>query len=269
MIILTAANSDKAKDDSGNLYRHFSFRGVIQATIDKAKECGYKSVVYDLGTLGIGEKFCIDDKTFSDKGYYEKEVHKGYKSKSLFKPEIMRMCMEENNDFMVYLDGDAQLCDSIDEVISTDYDIGVTLRELTEIESEWHKEHFDIVKYVNAGVIFCNSTPAAKSFLDVWKDTTELLGNDQMALNKLTCPDYYPEPYSILDIQGVRIKYFPCSKYNFYYFKQKLVSDIKIMHFKADVRHFYPFGLGKRLYCLFIIPVLNILRPIVKKVFFR
>ena len=63
MIILTAANSDLAKDDSGKLYVNFSFKGVINKTIEKAKKCGYIPVVYDLGSLGVGEKFIVDDET--------------------------------------------------------------------------------------------------------------------------------------------------------------------------------------------------------------
>lgn len=269
MVILTAANADTAKDDNGKLYKYFSFRGVINETIKKAKEYGYKIDVYDLGSLGIGKKFHIKDETFVTKGYYKEEPKKGYKSKSLFKPKMMMLCMEKYNDLMVYLDGDAQLCGNIDAIEGDDYDIGVTLRGPSELESEWHKEHIDIVKYVNAGVIFCNHTPATKKFLDIWQKRTEEAGNDQMALNQLTCPDYYPEVYSVLTIDGVRIKYFPGELYNYYYFNQGLVPNIKIMHFKADVRHFYPFNWKKRLYCMAVIPVINIIRPIIKKLLLR
>ena len=269
MVILTAANSDTAKDDTGRVYKHFSFRGIIKETIKKAEEYGYKIVVCDLGSLGIGKQFHIKDKTFATKGYYEKEVQKGYKTKSLFKPEIVKVCMEEYNDLTVYLDGDAQLCNNIDAIVGDDYDIGVTLRDPSELESEWHQEHFEIVKYVNAGVIFFNPTPATKRFLEIWHKTTEEVGNDQKALNQLTCPDYYPEDYSVLTIDKVRIKYFPGNQYNYFYFKKGLVPNTKIMHFKADVRHFYPFDWKKRLYCMTVIPVINIVPPKIKKVLFR
>jgi len=259
MIILTAANSDIAKDDFGRVYKNFSFRGVIQETIKKANECGYKPVVYDLGSLGIGKPFSqkIKDKTFATKGYYEKEVRKGYKSKSLFKPEIVKVCMEEHNDLTVYLDGDALLCDNIDNIVADDYDIGVTLRAPSELSGAWYEEHFDIVKYVNAGVIFFNPTPATKNFLDVWQTTTKEVSNDQKALNQLTCPDQYPEAYSIHTINDVRVKYFPCETYNYYYFNEKYEPGIKIMHFKGPVRNYYPFDWKKRFYCKNIMPILN------------
>ena len=173
---------------------------------------------------------------------------------------MVKICMEEHNELTIYLDGDAQLCGSLDEVEGDDYDVGVTLRNPHELEIEWHQQYMEIVKYVNAGVIFFNATPATKSFIDTWQKCTEEMGNDQMALNKLTCPDYYPEIYSILTIKGVRIKYFPCNHFNYYYFEEKFEPDVRIMHFKGTVRHCYPFNTTKRLYCIYVVPVKNIIR---------
>ena len=266
MIILTGANCDIPKDDSGNIDKtlKFTFSAVIKETVKKANECGYRPIVYDLGSLGIGCPFHVEDESFASKGYYEKEAKEGYKSKSLFKPEMVKKCIEEHNELTVYLDGDAKLCENIDEIQDGNFDIGVTLRDPSEIESEWHQEHFDIVKYVNAGVIFFKPTKATKTFIDIWEKTTDELGNDQMALNKLTCPDFYPEINSILTLNGVRVKYFPCKKYNFYYFDEGLPSDIKIMHFKGPVRRFYPFNWRVRFYCLNIVPIKNKLRHLLK-----
>ncbi len=263
MIILTCANSDKAIEGKDRLlYRNFSFKSVIQDTIEYAKKCNYTPVVYDLGSLGIGERYLVEDESFEATGYYSvgPQDGGGYRSKALFKPEIVKLCLGKYKDLVVYLDGDAQLCGNIDEIVSDDFDIGVTLRDISELESDWHKEHFDIVKYVNAGVIFFNPTPATYEFVDTWQKTTQEVGNDQKALNKLTCPDKYPEANSVHTINKVRVKYFPCKQYNYYYFKDGLVPNIKIMHFKGPVRHYYPFDWKKRLYCKTVIPVLNSLR---------
>ena len=267
MIILTCANSDKAKDDFGNIHKGFSFRGVIGETVKKAESLGYKPVVYDLGSLGMGEPFAVEDESFATKGYYERDVQGAYKSKSLFKPEMVKYCMSQYDDLVVYLDGDAQLMDNLDEVKSDDYDIGVTLRDASELESEWHKDHFEIVKYVNAGVIFFNHTKATRDFLELWTKTTDKVGNDQKALNKLTCPDNYPEPNSIHVVNGFRIKFFPGKKYNYYYFEEGFSLNVKIMHFKGPVRRFYPFSWKKRLYCVTVIPVRNKLKSYIKKIF--
>ncbi len=266
MIIVTGANKDIAKDDHGRIYKNFSFKAVILKTVSKAIEFGYTPLVYDLGSLGIGEPIPEDDISFAKLGYYSREVHNGYKSKSLFKPKLIKDCMKKYNAFVVYLDGDAQLYNRIDEVTEGEYDVGVTLRDVLEIKSEWHQRHFDIVKYVNAGVIFFKPTKAGKSFIELWQKVTDEVGNDQMALNKLVCPDYYPEVNSILAINGIKIKYFPCRQYNYYYFKEGLFPDIKIMHFKGDVRHFYPFDRKKYIYCKTIIPILNKIRSHVKNV---
>jgi len=250
MIILTGANTDLPRSDSGVVRHGFEFRfsAVIKSTVRKAEECGYTAEVYDLGALGIGKPFRVDDQSFSEKGHYEREVVKGYKSKSLFKPAMVKACLKEHQELTVYIDGDAELRDCIDEIDSGDYDVGVTLRDKAELESEWHKEHFEIVKFVNAGVIFFNNTPATAKFLDAWERLTDEVGNDQMALNQLTCQDHQPEIGSIEIINGVRIKYFSCLKYNFYYFDEKLPRGAKVYHFKGTVRQLYPFGVGTRLY---------------------
>jgi len=250
MIILTGANTDIPKKDSGELRDEIEFRfsSVIGKTIRMAEECGYIADVYDLGELGMGEPFRVEDRAFLEKGHYEHEVIEGYKSKSLFKPALVKHCINKFKDLVVYLDGDAELRGSIDEIDSGDYDVGVTVRHKSELQGKWYEEHQDIVKFVNAGVIFFNNTPATAKFLDAWERLTDEVGNDQMALNQLTCQDHQPEIGSIEIINGVRIKYFSCLKYNFYYFDEKLPRGAKVYHFKGTVRQLYPFGVGTRLY---------------------
>jgi hypothetical protein len=262
MIILTAANSALPSDDQIRKNPNFSFRSIIEKTVAKAIECGYTPVVYDLGGLGIGEKFVVEDESFAKEGFY-KEVRKGYKSKSLFKPDLVKHCLETHKEFTVYVDGDAQLCDNIDEVLG-DYDVGVTLRRPSELKSDWYEDYGDIAGYVNAGVIFFNATPGALKFVDAWLETTIEVGNDQKALNKLVSPDKFPEVNSILTLNNTRIKFFPANQYNYYYFMEGLEPNIKIMHFKGDVRHYYPFDKKKRFFCSTIIPILNKIKPIIK-----
>ncbi len=264
MLILTAANKDKAKNDSGKVYKNFSFVGVINSTKEKAESLGYKVVVYDLGQLGFGDRYVVKDSSFMENGYYSKEVKSGYKSKSLFKPDIVNRSLSAHNDTVVYLDGDAQLLDSIDEIDTDDYDVGVTLRDKSELEGEWYESHSDIVKYVNAGVIFFRATDATNDFVSRWDDLTQSLGNDQMALNELTCPDFYPEPGSVHTIDGVRVKYFPGCMYNYYYFDSSFPSEAKILHFKGPVRHYYPFDWKKKMHCRYFNPFKNVISKIVR-----
>jgi len=257
MIILTGANRDKPTDDSGNVRNDisFTFSSVINKTIKKADELGYVTEVYDLGVLGFGRPFSVEDESFKKLGYYEKEVVKGYKSKSLFKPKMVMSCIEEHQEMTVYLDGDAQLCESLIDTDTNDYDVGVTLRHPVELEGDWYEEHIEIAKYVNAGVIFFRPTEATTKFLKNWDILTDEIGNDQMALNKLTCPDYYPEVGSVVEINGIRIKYFAGEEYNYYYFKELKSTGVKIMHFKGTVRNLYPLAWTTRLYLNIIIGI--------------
>lgn len=248
MVILTAANSDQSKNFKGKIHKGFSFLGVISNTIEAAKCYGYETKVFDLGTLGLGDKYTVEDQSFSENGFYSREVTKGYKSKSLFKPDIVKICMDQYDDLVVYLDGDAQLCDEIDEINTSDYDIGVTLRDASEMEGEWYESHVDIVKYVNAGVIFFQPTPLAKEFISKWDALTSEVGNDQMALNSLTCPDERPIAGNVYIVNGVRVKFFPGKVYNYYYFDDGFCKDVKIMHFKGPVRRYYPYTFKKKLY---------------------
>jgi hypothetical protein len=266
MIILTGANADISR--WGDVVsKTFSFKEVIQQTIAVAEKNGYIPVVYDLGSLGIGKPFYVKDKTFQEKGYYEKGPEKGYTSKALFKPEMVKFCLSEYNDLIVYLDGDAQLIDNIDEVNTDDYDVGVTLRAPSELSSEWHREHFEVVKYVNAGVIFFQNTEATKRFIDLWTVLTEKVGNDQKALNSLTCPEYYPKEYSIINLNGVRVKYFPCRKYNYYYFEEGLIPGAKVYHFKGSIRNVYPLDFKKRLFYMTFVRAKFFILFLMKKVF--
>lgn len=265
MVILTCANA--AKDTyEGKAFKNFSFRTVIEDTSIMAERYGYKVDVYDLGDLGIGELYRVEDESFVRTGFYNKEVQSGYKSKSLFKPEIVKRSMKKHDELVVYLDGDAQLCRCIDEVDTNDYDIGVTLRDVKELDSDWHRDHIDIVKYVNAGVIFFRPTQKARDFVESWASLTEQLGNDQMALNSLVCPDDYPMSWSVHVLNGVRVKYFPGKIYNFYYFMEVLAIGVKIYHFKGSVRRFYPFDMKKQLYCLCAVPLFNLVSGL-KKLF--
>lgn len=264
MVILTCANAEKDNFE-GKAFRNFSFRKLIGETMTMSQRYGYKVDVYDLGTLGIGELYRIEDESFIEKGYYQKELKNGYKSKSLFKPELVKLSMSKHDELVVYLDGDAQLCGSINEVDTEDYDIGVTLRDVTELDTDWYRDHVDIVKYVNAGVIFFRPTEKAREFVANWAQLTEQLGNDQMALNKLSSPDDYPAPWSVRSLGGVRVKYFPGRIYNFYYFMEAMPIGAKIYHFKGSVRKFYPFDFKKRLFCFCAVPLRNLAAKIMKK----
>ncbi|PLX79997.1 MAG: hypothetical protein C0616_09435 [Desulfuromonas sp.] len=266
MVILTAATSEvDGKQISGKQHTSFSFKSVIQSTVKNAETYGYKTVVYDLNNLGIGQYYDVKNEYFLSNGHYKREVVTGHKTRALFKPEIVKKCLTENNDLVVYLDGDAQLNGNIDDINSGDYDIGVTLRE--PIEIFYQKKHgFESVNgFVNAGVLFFNNTENSMKFVDKWILLTRELGNDQLALNQLLPRKTYPKKFSTIKIDGIKIKYFPARTYNYYYFKNIPYFGAKIFHFKSDVRTFYPFNFWKKFKNLFFHTpvgiVIKLLRP--------
>jgi hypothetical protein len=255
VLIVTAANSI---EDSWGDCPNFSFKSVIRETVRRAEQFGYRTAVYDLGSLGMGEPFFVASPSFQEHGYFE-EIQKGYRSRSLFKPDLLIHSLRQHGDNTVYLDADALLFNRIDEVFGGDFDVGVTLRRKSEMKGDWYESHYEIVKFINAGVIFLSPTDATSAFLERWKTETERVGNDQRALNAVTCLDDPPAPYSIVTIDGVRIKYFPTMRYNYYYFDQgfPLIRKVKILHFKGEVRKYYPFTFRNRAYCALISPVLH------------
>ena len=267
MIIVTCANTDSAKGSKGDqkIQERFRFSKVISTTAKNAKRFGYGVEIYDLGELGMGTPFRVEDKHFVEMGHYKREPIAGYKSKSLFKPALMKECLTKNKQITVYLDGDAELRRPIDGVISDDYDIGVTLRDRSEMETEWYRDHKAIVKYLNAGVIFFNYTDAALDFINRWEKLTDDVGNDQMALNQLACPEHYPEPGEVHVIDNVRIKFFPCVKYNYYYFYDLFPSRASVMHYKGDVRHNYPFSWHKYWASMVYVSVKQLARKFVRR----
>lgn len=268
LIILTAANKAFVRNSEGEIDKKFNFKSVILKTVENARKFGYIPIVYDLGELGIGERFTVNNEEFQKNGSY-KEIKKGYHTKSLFKPDIVKYCLNKHKDSMVYMDGDALLCDRIDEIVNDDYDVGVTLRRTSEMEHEWHKQHSEIAGYANAGVIFFNPTKAAFEFIDLWRRTTQEVENDQKALTKLLSSYKNPQINKVVNVNGVRVKYFPGDKYNYYYFNDSLSPNIKIMHFKGCVRKYYPFDWKAKIYCRTVIPMINFIWPIVKKEFFQ
>jgi hypothetical protein len=176
---------------------------------------GYKWTMFDLGGLGFGQLFPIQDKTFLSHGHYQ-TCFKRRPSRALHKPQIIADFLDsqfpdDNNALVVYLDTDTIIRQRIDEIIG-DYDIGVTVRRSNEWELEGR---------INAGVLFLRSTVKTRNFVRQWIAETQHLGNDQEALN------------SLLPKQSCTIAEFPTDIYNWYYFPNP-PPTAKILHYKAS-----------------------------------
>jgi hypothetical protein len=195
--------------------KHKSF--VVQC-LNSLNALAYHWTIFDLGGLGFGRPFPIEDETFNQHGYY-KTTYTKRRSIGLHKPQVIAEFLNqksnrEDGDLVVYLDADTFVRGRIDEIMGQ-YDIGVTVRQ----PSEWVQEG-----KINAGVIFFRRTLFTKLFLDRWILQTRLLGNDQEALN------------SLLLSPTCTVAEFPTSVYNWYYFPTKPPAEVKILHFKSSSR---------------------------------
>lgn len=200
------------------------FKGLIEASQRQAKKYGYPILVYNLRGLGFGIPF---------KASFRKT--KGIPIiKNLWKPTLLIDAYKRIKDKMVWLDGDAVLWNSIDEV-KYDFDIGVTLRRQSEIESALTPQ---LTGYLNSGVVFINHTKKALEFLKEWEECCKTAFTDQQAITVMISEVTGWTKYNtVIKRKGVRIKIFTTDKYNCYYFKEKLNStDNRILHFKGDIR---------------------------------
>lgn len=196
-----------------------NFSNFVTHAIQHAEKYEYSTLIYDLGNLGYGTEF---------NGKVSDITHQRIPSK----PDLILDGLSKINkdDFLVWLDADTLLFDNIDEIVD-DYDIGVTVRKK---KSKRPQESF-----INAGVLFVKNTDQSVRFIENWKKKTAELGGDQWALNTY-CNLENNRLNEITIVEGAKIKKFPCKIYNNFYFKEDQ-SQAKILHYKSDVRSFYPY----------------------------
>lgn len=214
---------------------NYKFHLTINYNLQKAKEFGYDTQVYDLGGLGFGE--AIDDPRCQSRFR---------RVKSAMKPELLKKAMESDHRTIVWIDGDATLIRPIDEIEQDNsFDIGLTIRPKVNRK----KSH-----YTNAGVVFIKNNEAGKQFVQTWVDampdvpdlntaTKPPNYSDQQTLEEtLLLPNINVVPWdafgTIHNVLGARIKFFECRKYNnFWLHKMEIWKapdpDTKILHFKG------------------------------------
>lgn len=215
MKILTAGNKD--------------FKPLILKSLEKIKEFNYESVVYDLGGLGFGKEFKVDEKDFNRP--------KVSPVPATFKPKIIKDCLEnmKKDRTLVFLDGDAFLMKNIDEIEYDNYDIGITVR--TEHEVKRYKDYRPKGS-INSGVIFLRNTKITMEFIDAWIDKTLEENSDQISLNSLLgdCVDVlkYDETIRKDGLKdGLKVKLFRTTVYNNYY-PDFDIDKTKIRHLKGN-----------------------------------
>ena len=141
------------------------FRPYVENADRTTRALGYQTLVFDLGSLGMGEPF-------------QGRVSNTPLHTIPCKPHMLRQACGRvpENSYVVWLDADAIMQDRIDEM-RLDYDIGVTMR------TKFSKD--PRVGAINAGIVFVRNTAPARRFLDRWAVKSDVLDGDQSALNEL------------------------------------------------------------------------------------
>lgn len=195
-----------------------NFAAYVAKGKETTEALGYEVLVYDLGGLGYGTSFI---------GRVSDEVN----AKIPCKPHIILDALSsvDDNEYLVWLDADAIIIDKIDE-IQADYDIGVTVRQPKAVENTMP---------INAGIVFVRKTQSATEFLKKWIELSDRGISDQPPLNQLAsvvCADIG----STVIRDKTKIKIYPCTIYNNFYFAKKDRPGIKIKHYKSKLRNLYP-----------------------------
>lgn len=194
-----------------------NFKNFFEKCNQSCIDSGYKTIVYDLGGLGLGKKF---DGRFSEKT----------SAKIPSKPNIILDALTdlEENDYLVWLDADTIMWDSINES-KLDYDIAVTLRKPKDLENDLP---------INAGVIFFKKTNNTLQFIKQWAKACETSKSDQLELNNLL--QLKNSDLHTVSIKGnLKVQVFSCDIYNNFYFK-KSQQHAKITHYKSKHRFRWP-----------------------------
>ncbi|MGA3164080.1 MAG: hypothetical protein ABSD77_07810 [Verrucomicrobiota bacterium] len=161
---------------------NFALKDYVLQSMAAAKALGYELLVYDLGNLGVEGSipFAVNDESFQKDGFYALLDNGRWKSRSLFKPSVVKHAMASRPaDFIVWLDADAQVIRPIDDIAgdpgcvpqsrdsaAASHDIGVTSRNLTSKES-WRWPNLGTNQF--AGTNFASSTANGILFSNDWQ----------------------------------------------------------------------------------------------------
>ena len=220
------------------------YRRYIELTQRRALALGYGIDIYDLNDLGFGTQHTVADPEFRRTGRYRSPPGTTKSVRALHKPAVIQRSLRSAGGWALYLDGDAILHRPVDDVTGDDFDVGVTVRQMWEVEliaAIRDDEYKRLARgYINAGVILFCDTPRAIDFVHRWTASTAQLGNDQLALNSLVAPwrgaRHKPRLFSVREAAGVRVKFLPARDFNNIYLHDD--AGIRYARRRARILHF-------------------------------
>lgn len=160
-------------------------------------------------------------------------------------------CIGKTKSNFVFLDADAFVWQGLDEVFEGEFDVGLTLRRLSDIkiglDPGIRAKVSTPYNAINAGVIFFRNNTATQEFIKRWLQQIQVCDHymiEQTALSELCIEadrsmfgSYYREAPLVLDGASPVLKIFPCERYNNTYMGSHLDidSDTVIAHFKGSL----------------------------------
>jgi len=231
-------------------------RPFVDSCLLSIQRQGHSVIVYDLGGLGFGKKFEVNDPTFQAQGFYH-SLGQARFAPGEHKPAVIRDCLQTSNELIVYVDADTLVLGRLDEMAG-DYDVGLTVRPAWEIEklikSSYPNRQFIYDGYVNTGIMCFYPTANSFRFLDKWQEGIKKIKDEQGAINGMLEPMTPLKSNITLELDGIKLRLFDTMQYNYYYFYSPrnchsyplIKNDItvpwhkaKILHFKGKMRHEY------------------------------
>lgn len=159
------------------------------------------------------------------------------------KPYCMLDCASKIEGKLIFLDADAFIVSALDDAISGSFDVGVTLRRLSEVSLRKNR-----CQALNSGVVFFNGEiRKTRAFLKAWISemgrTCEYL-IEQTALTRLihkvdssVLLGFYRSAILSSVAGDVRIQSLPCERFNFNWTEEDVCFDSTcVLHFKGG-RH--------------------------------
>ncbi|MFC1680615.1 putative nucleotide-diphospho-sugar transferase [Pseudomonadota bacterium] len=164
------------------------------------------------------------------------------------KPFVIRDALAQHFGPVVYCDADA-IPIKADPSLDWSFDVAVTIRRTPEIECR--RRTMGLARdqcdgWINAGVMFFNSNPESRWFVEQWMTATRRYRNDQIALNKMLGGNGDRRPTGDRKFGHAKVRSLDAGTYNCYYFGVSATdegvdpAEAWILHFKGDRRYMLP-----------------------------
>ena len=214
-----------------------TFIEILNSTVPANERMGHKPVIYDVGGLGYGKPFQVQDEYMGWGRNRDPETPERLRFVGIcpWKPAVILQALEDTNDDVLWLDADAWVIRPLE--LGDDFDVAVTMRR----PHEWGRTEWpELYGFLNSGFVFIRNTILGRLFCKMWIEEIPLTKSksDQNALNNIVRHSTDLREYNrvFLSREGIRIKVLKTDEYNWIYAPEEPLPTTKVLHFKKDIR---------------------------------